>query len=461
MNQSRVTLVRGLGTIASTAIVVGTVIGTGIFLVPSSMARATGSVGLVFAAWILGGALALAGAFAYAELGAAMPEAGGEYVYLRRAFGPAWGFLYGWMQTIVGKPASIATIAAGFLRFTAFLVPAAAVPLWHIRLPGENEFVFTPAQPLAAALILFLSFINYFGVRLGGALQSVLTVIKVGAILAIVISAFALAAPTPRALSFFWPETFSLGLLGGFGTAMVAVLWAFDGWNNVNMVAAEVTEPQKNLPRSLIGGMLLVSALYLAANAAYFYVLPLDRIQTSEHVASDVVQEFMGARGARWLTLMMMVSAFATLNGSILTGARVPYAMARDGIFFARAQEISPRFRTPGFALLLQGVLAAVLALTGTFEDLFSFFVFASWLFYSLTTVSVFALRRREPDLERPYRAWGYPWVPGLFVVIASLLMLNLFIQRPLRSAIGLALILSGLVFYRHWQRARPAPEAV
>lgn len=454
MKEAQITLAHGLGGIASTAIVVGTVIGTGVFLVPSSMARATGSVGLVFAAWILGGALSLAGALAYAELGAAMPEAGGEYVYLKRAFSPAWGFLYGWMQSIVGKPASIATIAAGFLRFTSFLIPAAAMPLAHIRLPGGGEFVLTLAQPLAAALILFLSFVNYFGVRLGGALQSVLTVIKVAAILAIVVLGFALAKPNAQAFSSLLPDTFTLGLLGGFGTAMVAALWAYDGWNNVNMVASEVIEPQKNLPRSLIGGMSLVGALYLTVNAVYFFVLPLARIRTSAHVASDVVHEFLGQGAAEWITVAMMISAFATLNGSILTGARVPYAMARDGLFFARAAHINARFRTPGFALLLQGVLAAALALTGTFEDLLSFFIFASWLFYSLTTVSLFTLRRREPQLERPYRAWGYPWVPGLFVVIASLLMLNLFIQQWLRSAIGLALILSGLFFYWRWRRA-------
>lgn len=454
MSETKITLVRGLGAFASTAIVVGTVIGTGIFLVPSSMARAVGSVGLVFAAWVLGGALSLAGALAYAELGAAMPEAGGEYIYLRRAFSPAWGFLYGWMQTIVGKPASIATIAAGFVRFTSFLIPATAMPLFQIRIPGTDEFVFTLAQPLAAGLILLLSFINYFGVRLGGALQSVLTAIKVGAILAIIGFGFALAKPHAQAFSPFLPHTVSLGLLAGFGTAMVAVLWAYDGWNNVNMVASEVVEPEKNLPRSLIGGMLLVGALYVAVNAAYFYILPLARIQVSDHVASEVVEQFLGLRAANWITVAMMISAFATLNGSILTGARVPFAMARDGLFFGRAAHINPEFRTPGFALLLQGMLAAALALTGTFEDLFSFFIFASWLFYSLTTVSVFALRRKEPHLERPYRTWGYPWVPGLFVVIASLLMLNLYVQKPLRSTIGLALILSGLLFYRRWRHS-------
>lgn len=463
MNQAPVTLVRGLGRIAATAIVVGSVIGTGVFLVPSSMARDVGSVSLVLFAWILGGLLALAGALAYAELGAAIPEAGGEYVYLKRAFGPAWGFLYGWMQSVVGKPASIATIAAGFLRFTGFLLPAAATPLFRISLPESKEFVFTLAQPLAALLILLLSSVNYLGVRLGGVVQSVLTTIKVAAILAIVVLGFALGEGSPKTFSPFMPAEFSLGwpasnlagLLAAFGTAMVAALWAYDGWNNVNMVASEVIEPKKNLPWALIVGTFVVVGVYLLANAVYFYVLPLGEIATSQHVASDVVERVLGHGAAAWITVAMMISAFGTLNASILTGARVPYAMARDGVFFAPAAKINPTFRTPGFALLFQGVLAAALALTGTFEDLFSFFIFASWLFYGITTVAVIALRRREPNLERPYRTWGYPWVPAAFVGMTFLLTLNLFIQRPVRSTIGLGMILAGLLFYRHWRRVQ------
>ena len=462
MSSKPLELVRGLGPWSATAIVVGTMIGTGIFLVPSEMARAAGSVELVFVAWIAGGVLTLFGAFALAELGAAMPEAGGPYVYLRRAFGPAWGFLFGWMTAVVERPASAAAIAAGLLLFWSFLMPAVATPLfmWQIPLPFQAvpyEFRFTLAQPLAVLAILGVTGINYLGVRYGGRVQVVLTVIKVVAVLLVVVLGFALAPDGPNRAETAPAGTRFTGTVSGFLTALVAALWAYDGWTGVTFVGSEMENPRKNMARALVGGVLFVGGVYVLANIVYFSVLSLAGVAQSEHVASDVVERFAGRSAAQWITIAMVISALGTLNSTILSGARVPYAMARDGVFFGFAGRIHPTFRVPGNALWFQAVLGSLFALTGTFEELFSLVIFAAWIFYGLTVAAMFRLRQREPHLDRPYRAWGYPWAPALFLIGALALTVNLWWELPVRSSIGLLLILSGLVFYRRW-RTPPLP---
>ncbi|PYT69323.1 MAG: amino acid permease [Acidobacteria bacterium] len=458
MSEKRLELVQGLGAWAAMAMVVGHIIGTGVFLVPSTMTRATGSVGLVFLVWIVGGALSLFGALTIAELGAAMPKAGGAYVYLKRGFGPVWGFLFGWMNNLVGKPASIATIAAGFLIFLGFFVPAVRTPIFtlhfHVPFTGHtSEFAFTWAQPVAAAAIAFMSLINYLGVRLAGRLQVVLTALKIGAILAVVVLGFLFAGKRPPGTQPFFPRSLDLGLLSGFLTAMVGALWAYDGWMDLTFAGSEIIEPQKNIPRALVGGTMTVGVIYLLANAVYFRVLPMEAVATAQNVASETVRVFAGARAAAWITAAMVLSAFTTLNSSVLTGSRVPYAMARDGLFFRVADGINSRYRTPAGAIAFQAVISCLMVLTGQFEDLFSLFIFAQWIFYALSVASVYGSRRKEPDLPRPYRTWGYPVVPGIFVAGGFALTLNLFIQRPVRSAIGLLLILAGLPFYNHWTK--------
>ncbi|HVH71937.1 MAG TPA: amino acid permease, partial [Candidatus Dormibacteraeota bacterium] len=448
-----------LGPWAAMAMVVGHIIGTGVFLVPSSMTRATGYVGLVFLVWIVGGILSLFGALTIAELGAAMPKAGGAYVYLSRGLGPVWGFLFGWMNNLVGKPASISTIAAGFLIFLSLFVPGVRTPIFtvHLNLPfttHTSEFSFTWAQPLAAAAIAFMSFINYLGVRLAGRLQVVLTALKISAILAVVVLGFLFAGKRPPSAQPLFPSSLNVGLLAGFLTAMVGALWAYDGWMDLTFAGSEIIEPQKNIPRALVGGTVTVGVIYLLANAVYFRVLPAEAVAVAQNVASETVRVFAGARAAAWVTAAMVVSAFTTLNSSVLTGSRVPYAMARDGLFFRVADGINSRYRTPAGAIVFQAVISCLMVLTGQFEDLFSLFIFAQWIFYGLSVASVYGSRRREPDLPRPYRAWGYPVVPAIFVVGAFALTVNLFVQRPVRSAIGLLLILAGLPFYRHWTRA-------
>jgi basic amino acid/polyamine antiporter, APA family len=459
MIEKRLELVRGLGAWAAMAMVVGHIIGTGVFLVPSAMARATWSEGIIFVVWIVGGALSLFGALTIAELGAAMPEAGGAYVYLKRGFGPAWGFLYGWMNNMVGKPASISTIAAGFLIFVSYFFPAVRTPLFtlHIDVPFTRHvsaFVFTWAQPLAAAAIALVSFINYLGVRLAGRLQVALTSLKIGSILAVVVLGFVFAGKHAADSQPLFPPTLNLGLLPGFLTAMVGALWAYDGWIDLTLAGSEIVEPQKNIPRALVGGTMLVGVIYLLTNAVYFRVLPVGAVAAAQNVASGTVRVFAGAKAAGWISAAMVVSAFTTLNSSILTGARVPYAMARDGLFFRVADGIHPRFRTPANAIVFQAVLACIMVLTGQFEDLFSLFIFAQWIFYALAVASVFGSRRKEPDLPRPYRAWGYPVLPAIFVAGALALTVNLWLERPGRSSIGLLLILAGLPFYRRWNRS-------
>ena len=453
----RLDLVRALGPWAAGAIVVGTMIGTGIFLKPSEMASVGGSVSVVYAAWIAGGILSLFGALSFAELGAAVPKAGGQYAYLREGLGPVYGFLFGWMHSTVGESSSAASIAAGLARFSSFFIPAIAAPIltWRVAIPFSHtpyDFVFTWAQPFAVVALAVFTFINYLGVKLGGRVQVALTVVKIFAVLAIVAAGFAFSHGTPDRFHPWWPvQSAASNTMLGFLTALAAALWAYDGWEDLNRVGSEIADPQRNIPRALIGGTLLVMGIYILFNAVCFYVLPFSAVASSTHVASDVVVSFAGKGAAKWITLAMVISALGTLNSSLLSGARVPYAMARDGLFFRVTGLVHPKFRTPSGALVFQGVLASIMALTGTFEELTSLFVFAAWIFYALSVVAMFRLRRIRPDLPRPYRTWGYPIVPGLFVAGALALTVNILIERPVRSSIGLALILSGLLFYRVW----------
>jgi APA family basic amino acid/polyamine antiporter len=463
MSEKRLELVRGLGAWASAAIVVGTMIGTGIFLKPAEMAREGRTVSVVFAAWIVGAILSLFGALSFAELGAMIPEAGGEYAYLRRAFGPAWGFLFGWMHSIVGRPSSMASISAGMMRFLSFLLPVVAAPLFtvHISVPGLSgwlrpyDFVFTWAQPLAVLWLVAMTWVNYLGVRLGGAVQIFLTAIKVISVVIVIGVAFFSSAPAARAPDPFWPAVGdgTAMILRAFLAALAAALWAYDGWEDLNLVGSEVQDPQRNFPRALVGGVAFVGAIYLLFSAACLKVLPFENVAASPHIASDVVEHVAGRGAAAWITVAMVISALGSMNSSVLSGARVPYAMARDGIFFKVAEGIHPKYRTPGRALIFECVLASVMALSGTFEELTNLFIFAGWIFYGLAVVSLFRMRRTEPDLPRPYRCWGYPWVPGIFVAGALALTFNIWLERPGRSSIGLLLILAGLPFYRRWSR--------
>ncbi len=461
-------LIRGLGPAAAAGIVLGTMIGTGIFLKPAEMADAAGWIGIVFAAWVVGGILSLFGALCYVELGTSIPEAGGEYAYLRRGLGEVWGFLFGWMHSTVARPASVAAIAAGLLRFATFLFPGLAKPLYvfhsHLSfLPGPpTVFVFSWMQPLAVVAVIVITFINYLGVRVGGGVQVVLTVMKVLSVVLIIVAGliFIPSRGHDAAAVALWPSSVNWGTFSGFLAALAAAVWAYDGWNDLNLVGSEVKEPEKNFPRVVVSGVFFVIFLFLLFNVVCFRALSFDALRSSKDVASDVFASFAGRSAALWITVAMVVSALGTLNSSVLSGARVDYAMARDGLFFRFAAGVHPKYRTPGNALVFQCVMAGLMALSGTFEDLTSLVMFGSWIFYGLAVVSMLRMRRTEPNLPRPFRTWGYPAIPIIFIIGAAALAVSLWMARPVRSSIGLALILCGLFFYRSW-RSTASPEHI
>jgi basic amino acid/polyamine antiporter, APA family len=455
-NRNAPDLIRGLGLWSAIAVIAGSMIGQGVFLVASDMARELGSPTRVLAVWIIGGIVVLFGAFCYAELGAAMPEAGGDYVYLSRGLSPVLGFLYGWTSSMIMRPGMAATIAAGLLRFTGFLLPSVTNPIftWHLPLPFQSQpyqFTFTAAQPIAAGVVMLVTAINYLGVRTAGHFQIFLTSLKVAAVVAIVILGLTLGNPSgipPPSVT--WPVQASIG---GVLTAMVPAMAAYNGFQMLGPVGGEISKPGRNIPLAAIVGSLLVITLYLLVNWTYFHVLGLPGVAQSQYVASDAMALIIGISGAKWITVAMIVSAFGALHASFLTGPRVPFAMARDGHFFAFAKRIHPVFHTPSAAVIFQGYVAILLVLTGTYQELYSLDMFAVWLFLALTAVALIRLRRKESELPRPFRVWGYPWTPVLFGIAAFAIAVNLWFVRPVRSSIGLAIILLGLPFFYYWRR--------
>jgi len=449
-------LIRGLGLWAGTAVVVGSMIGQAVFLVTGDMARQVGSPTKVLLLWIVGGIVVLCGALCYAELGAAMPEAGGDYFYLSRGLTPVWGFLFGWTSAMILKPAPAAVITAGIVRFAAFILPSISMPIftWHLRFPllsHSYQFTVSAVQPLAVAVLIVVTAINYFSVKTVGRFQIFLTTLKVVGIVAIVILGLipgkaiavksdSLPAPVHAPLE---------ALL----MALVPVMLAYNGFQWLGNVGAEIVRPRTTLPRAAIFGTSLVITLYVLINWVYFRVLGFSTAARSEHVASDALTVLVGASGAKWLTAFMIISAFGSLHAGFLTGPRIPYAMACEGNFFSFARRIHPVFHSPSLALIFQGCIAIVLVLTGTYQELYSYDMFATWAFFPLTVVALFWLRQKEPELPRPYRVWGYPWTPLIFGVAALAISLNLFLLNPVRSSIGLGIILLGVPFFRHWRR--------
>lgn len=444
---------RALGTWSAISIVVGTVIGSGVFLVPSSMIRNLGSVRNLFLVWIAAGLLSLFGALTYSELAAAMPEAGGEYVYLSTAYSPFWGYLYGWTQFWVAKSGSIATLATGFYLYLTTFIPALAKPAvifpFHIG-PGGSLLEIHYGQLLSIGMLIILAGLNYIGVRSGGNVQNFSTAVKMLLIAGIIIAGLFSGRGD---ISHFGMQVHSAAGVSGFFAAMVSALWAYDGWNNVSMVSSEIQNPQRNLPRSLILGTSIVIATYLLINLAYFYVLSPAQVATSQRVAADAMSTLYGSAAAKAVAVAVMISIFAALNGSILSGGRVPYAMARDGLFFRAAATVHPKFRTPGNAMLMLTLWSCIVVLSGWFDDLYNFVIFGSWILYLMTTISVFVLRKRMPHLDRPYRVVGYPFVPVLFSGVALMLLASTLQTRPRESLMGLFLMGLGIPFYFLWKR--------
>jgi APA family basic amino acid/polyamine antiporter len=451
----RAELVKGLGVYGATSVVAGTMIGTAIFVVPSLMLQRLGSPAMVLGVWLAAGVLSLFGALGYAELGAALPQAGGEYVYLHRAYGPMMGFLYGWTQFIVAKSASIAAIATGFVIYLAYFFPDLKEVLWQrqFSLAGSALVLkLTGLQVGAAVLILLLSLLNLLGVRRSGAVQTVFTASKLVVLGVLIVLGPTLGHGSLENLRGIFGRGSQGGLVAAVGVATVSALWAYDGWNNLSMVAGEVKDPQRNIPRALILGTLLVGAVYVLVNFAYFYVLAPGEVLGTNTVAAEAARRFLGRAGGAFVAIGVMISTFATLNGSILAGSRVPYATARDGLFPRVLGGVSPRFHTPAASIMAQAFIAGVFALSGTYEALYTKVIFSEWLFYALVTAGILVLRQREPLLSRPYRTWGYPWVPAVFIVLAVLLLVNTVLEKRSDSLWGLALIGSGIPLYLLWK---------
>ncbi len=451
-------LIRQLGLFDASMILCGIVIGSGIFTSTGLMAVYLPSPGWILLAWLGGGLLTLAGALTFAELGAAMPRAGGHYVYLKEAYGPLWGFLCGWILFLVYMSGGIAALAAAFAEYLGGLWPAVSTSrmLWEIDLlPGETELWWrvSAGQLMAVASIVILSWVNWLGVREGKLVQNTLTVIKICVLAALVVLGLTLGKGQG-----FAPQWQPAGmdfrqLAMGFGVALVAVSWAFDGWNNVNFAAGEIRNPSRNLPRALVLGTLLVTVLYLLVNLVYFRALSIGEMAGQVRVAELAVDALFGGAAGPVLGVAIIISILGSLNGSILTGPRIYWAMARDGLFFKSAARVHPRNNTPDRAIVLQAIWASLLAVTGTFTQLFTFVMFVSIMFWIAAAGAVIVLRRKQPDLPRPYRVLGYPWVPLVFIGASAGILVSSLMESPGASLAGIGLTLLGVPVYWGWKR--------
>jgi len=445
-------LIRRLNGWHATAIVVGTIIGSGIFLVPAEMMQAVGSARMVYAVWIVGGVLSFFGALTYAELGSMKPQAGGEYIFIRDAYGSAGGFLYAWTWFIIAKPASIASVTTGIVRVLGTFA--------GLDFLSQTAFhagvTVTWGQVLAIALTVAISALNYVGVQWAGNFQLVFTLVKVAMVLAIVSMCFGYDGGSLH--NFAGEVANAKGGVAGFMAALVAALWAYDGWNDLNMVAGEVRRPEKTIPIALIVGVAVVGVLYMLTNAAVQYVLPAAAVAASQHAASDAMRIAAGASGAALVAAGMALSMLVTLNGTVMSGARVPYAVARDGYLFPTLAEVHPVFRTPAMAIVVQCALAAgLLMISGKFRELFSLAIFAEWLFYMVAASTIFVFRSRDPEAERPYRTWGYPVVPAVFVLASAVLLYYSFMDNLRLSVGGVVVIAAGFPVYGYFARKKKA----
>jgi APA family basic amino acid/polyamine antiporter len=464
-----VTLVRGLGLLGAIAIVVADVIGTGVFLKARVMTCNVGSPAMVVTVWVVGGLLSLAGALTYAELAVLKPRAGGEYVFIRDAYGRLWGFLYGWTRFFVASSGGLAGLAAGFAIFLniasggALQSRSVDFPLvagWHVTL-FAIPFI-------AAAAILVVTLVNCAAVAVGGRIASVLALLKVSLVLGVGAGAFILADGTwtHYALSAVGGACEGVpaaarGGIAGFGAAMLGAMWAYNGWNEVTYVAGEVKDPSRNLPLAIIGGIGIIATLYVFANLAYFYVLApaaVAGVSPASAVATEVVARFLGPVAGGLMAAALAMSVFGSLQVVALVSARIPYAMAEDGLFFKSLARLSPRTRVPIRALLAQAAWSIVLVFSGSYDTITDYAIFAVLIFVALATASVFVFRRTLPDAERPYRTLGYPVVPILFMLVATAIVINTLLTTPDRALAGVGLMLLGLPFYWYWSRQVRSP---
>ena len=447
-------LIRGLSLTDSILLLASGIIGSGIFLTAKDIASSTRFPWLFLGVWVIGLAVTLLAAFAFAELGAMFPEAGGQYVYIREAYGDFVAFLYGWMIFTVSVGGTIAALGAGFAEYMGTVFPALSADR---AISVVGGFTLTRGHAVSVSSIVLLTLANIFGLRKGAILQNVATWIKFAAIGAFVILGvvFGKGSWSHYAPSAVSGPAGTLSIFSGIGVALIAVFWAYDGWVYITWVAGEVKDPQKNLPRSLIGGLLLVGVLYIAINAIYLYALPMTAISAQPAVAQAAAGAMFGAGAARWLALMIAISCFGAMAPCIMTGARVYYAMAEDGVFFRSLARVSPRWHTPVGSLILQAIWSIALALSGRYDQLFTYVMFMMVLSYALTTFAIFILRYKRPNAERPYRCSGYPWVPAIYVIFSGIWTINAIVERTKESLAGIGIVLLGMPFYFYWKRHR------
>jgi APA family basic amino acid/polyamine antiporter len=444
-------LVRGLGVWDGVLITISSIVGTGIFLTTSDIARVLPHPGMILLVWVVGGLLTLAGALSYAELGAMFPRAGGMYHFLKEAYGPLWGFFYGWAAFWVIMTGGIAAIAVGTGEYLGAFLPYFSTR--HILASASfasYQWTLSGGQLAAAIIIVVLTAINVLGLRQGALVQNALTVAKVGGIGAFLVFGFLIPA---KAVPHFGAALPPGNLLAAFGVGMIAALWTFDGWYGLTFSAGEMRNPSRNLPLGLVGGTAAVTALYLLLNWVYLRALPAAEMGEHPRIAEAAAQVLFGARGAQLLTAAVLVSSLGCVAATILYAARIYLPMAQDGLFFPSLAKVDPRYRTPARCLIAQGAWSVLLTISGKYDQLYTYVIFVATLMHVATGLSVYVLRRRRPDLERPYRVWGYPIVPALFVLASAILVANTLRERPVESLWGLGILALGLPAYAYWRK--------
>ena len=459
--QKKTDLVRGLSLTAAIMIVVGSVIGSGIFRKPSVMAQQLGSPELMIAVWIVAGIITLIAALVNAEMSGMMDSTGGQYVYFRKMYGDFTSYLYGWSILAVIQTGSQAAIAYVFAEYIGYFIKYPQIPeawtnfTFYMPLVG-NIYPFADFGTKAVAILctIFLTGVNYVGVVFGGKVQTTVTYVKIFSILAISVALlfFSNGSLSNVYSGFSIPQQTTTNLLSLIGLSFAGAFWAYDAWNNVTFVSGEVKDAQRNVPRALIYGTLIVIGVYVLTNIAYLYVLPIDEMANSPLVAASAAEKIFGSSGASLISIAVIISTFGALNGSILATARIPYAMARANLFFKSLGKVHPKFGTPHVSLIVQGVWSCVLVMSGSFDTITDYVIFASWLFYAMGAFGVFILRKKMPDEHRPYKAWGYPYAPAIFVLFAIVFLLNSIIADTENAMMGVVLIAAGLPFYFFWK---------
>ena len=434
----------------ATVLVIGSVVGSGIFLTTGHIAGYLPSPGWILFVWLLGTILTLFGGLTFAELGAMIPEAGGQYAYLRESYGPFAGFMYGWTTFLVTHTGGIAALGVGFAEYLSYFLPGLGLDQYSLLgtiLPISN------GQIVALLSIALLTAVNFYGIRSGNVVQNIFTVFKIIAIAILVIAGLAFTAGTAESTSVQHTVPGGFGLISAVGISLIAVLWTFDGWYSVSCVASEIKNVKKNLPISLILGISLTGLIYLAINYYYVHSLPIPEMVGVERIGEKATSFMFGPDVGKIMSALILVSIFGCLSATVIFGPRIFYAMAEDRLFFRSFARVHPRHNSPHVAIIGQGIWSGLLCLTGTYEQLYTYVVFVLLLFYIATAIGVFILRSKRPHAERPYKVWGYPFVPVLFALAMFWIMMNTFFEKPVEAFFGIILVLTGVPIYVFWRK--------